>query len=107
MNKPFEVQIDLEDPLVALAAGCSHTLGLGQSGMVYVWGSNKEGQLGLGAEGEESLFVPTPLMNFWSMEFLKNLHNGISVCKIFIAGFTKLERTLCRGLLYWEIDESN
>ena len=58
---------------MALAAGCSHTLGLGQSGMVYVWGSNKEGQLGLGAEGEESLFVPTPLMNFWSMEFLKKL----------------------------------
>ena len=64
VNKPFEVQIDLEDPIVALAAGSSHTLALGQSGTVYVWGSNKEGQLGLGAEGEESLFVPTPLLAF-------------------------------------------
>lgn len=64
MNKPQEVQIDLEDPVVALAAGCSHSLALGKSGTVYVWGSNKEGQLGLGADGEESLFSPTPLTAF-------------------------------------------
>lgn len=64
VNKPFEVQIDLEDPMIAIASGSSHTLALGQSGTVYVWGSNKEGQLGLGAEGEESLFVPTPLLAF-------------------------------------------
>ena len=29
-----------------LTSGSSHTLALGQSGTVYVWGSNKEGQLG-------------------------------------------------------------
>ena len=95
MNKPFEVQIDLEDPLVALAAGCSHTLGLGQSGMVYVWGSNKEGQLGLGAEGEESLFVPTPLMTFWSMEFLKAIYYRLNMpikCKIcYVAKYVEVK----------------
>ena len=50
-----------DDVIVALDAGSVHNLALGQSGSVYVWGSNKEGQLGLGAEGEESLFAPTKL----------------------------------------------
>ena len=64
VNKPTEVQIDLEDPFISVAAGSSHSVGLGTSGTVYVWGSNKVGQLGLGADGEESLFVPTPLTAF-------------------------------------------
>ena len=34
--------------IVALEAGSVHNVALGQSGSVYVWGSNKEGQLGLG-----------------------------------------------------------
>ena len=62
-NRPMQVtssQIE-DDVIVALDAGSVHNLALGQSGSVYVWGSNKEGQLGLGAEGEESLFAPTKL----------------------------------------------
>ena len=65
VNVPTLVQFSFEmDAIVGLEAGNSHTLALGQTGAVYVWGSNKEGQLGLGAEGEESLFVPTKLTAF-------------------------------------------
>ena len=65
VNVPTLVQFSFEmDAIVGLEAGNSHTLALGQTGAVYVWGSNKEGQLGLGAEGEESLFVPTKLSAF-------------------------------------------
>ena len=63
-NRPLKIQASsIEDDLiVALDAGSVHNVALGQSGSIYVWGSNKEGQLGLGAEGEESLFTPTKLI---------------------------------------------
>ena len=63
-NRPLKIQSSLieDDLIVALDAGSVHNVALGQSGSIYVWGSNKEGQLGLGAEGEESLFTPTKLI---------------------------------------------
>ena len=46
--------VDLSnDPIIKLAAGSTHSVALTKSGIVYVWGSNKEGQLGLGDEAEE------------------------------------------------------
>ena len=63
-NRPLKIQSSTieDDLIVALDAGSVHNVALGQSGSIYVWGSNKEGQLGLGAEGEESLFTPTKLI---------------------------------------------
>ena len=43
----------IKDPIIKLAAGSTHSVALTKSGIVYVWGSNKEGQLGLGDEAEE------------------------------------------------------
>ena len=43
----------VNDPIIKLAAGSTHSVALTKSGTVYVWGSNKEGQLGLGDEAEE------------------------------------------------------
>ena len=43
----------INDPIIKLAAGSTHSVALTKSGIVYVWGSNKEGQLGLGDEAEE------------------------------------------------------
>ena len=40
-----------------------HSVALTQSGIVYVWGSNKEGQLGLGDEAEEISYSPE-MLNF-------------------------------------------
>lgn len=39
--------------LQAIACGDSHTAALTGSGAVWIWGSNEEGQLGLGEEVEE------------------------------------------------------
>ena len=38
-----------------------HSVALTRSGAVYVWGSNKEGQLGLGDEAEEISYSPEML----------------------------------------------
>ena len=35
-----------------------HSIALTKSGSIYVWGSNKEGQLGLGDEAEEISYTP-------------------------------------------------
>ena len=48
----------LEDPITKLAAGSMHSVALTKSGSVYVWGSNKECQLGLGDEAEENSYTP-------------------------------------------------
>jgi X-linked retinitis pigmentosa GTPase regulator len=45
-----------KDPIKKLAAGSMHSVALTHSGNVYVWGSNKEGQLGLGDEAEETSY---------------------------------------------------
>lgn len=64
-NKPLEIDpAAIEEPVLDLEAGSAHTIALGQSGAVYVWGSNKEGQLGLGADGEETIYVPHKLISF-------------------------------------------
>ena len=48
----------IDDPIIKLAAGSMHSVALTKSGSVYVWGSNKEGQLGLGDEAEEVSYTP-------------------------------------------------
>ena len=47
--------------VVQLAAGASHSMALTAEGKVFVWGSNTEGQLGLGGESEETVHCPTQL----------------------------------------------
>ena len=48
-DSPMEVAGFHED-VVRLAAGSMHSMALTRSGRVWVWGSNKEGQLGLGGD---------------------------------------------------------
>uniref|UniRef100_A0A1B6DZ80 RCC1-like domain-containing protein n=1 Tax=Clastoptera arizonana TaxID=38151 RepID=A0A1B6DZ80_9HEMI len=43
-----------------LAAGCNHSVALTNKGQVYVWGSNADGQLGLGPD-VKSVSMPTVL----------------------------------------------
>ena len=47
--------------VVQLAAGAGHSLARTGRGEVWVWGSNTEGQLGLGEDSEETVFSPTLL----------------------------------------------
>ena len=47
----------IDDPIIKLASGSMHSVALTKSGSVYVWGSNKEGQLGLGDEAEETSYA--------------------------------------------------
>ena len=51
----------VEDPISKLACGSMHSVALAESGSVFVWGSNKEGQLGLGDEAEEVYYSPEKL----------------------------------------------
>ncbi len=45
-----------------LSAGSAHTLALcPTTARVLVWGANTEGQLGLGADAEETVYLPTVL----------------------------------------------
>ncbi|XP_042223530.1 X-linked retinitis pigmentosa GTPase regulator-like isoform X2 [Homarus americanus] len=62
----FPVKVlDLEAPAVAVAAGCFHSLVLTESGELYIWGSNSEGQLGLDVDEQLTpalLTLPDPLI---------------------------------------------
>ena len=49
----------VEGGVSKLAAGAGHSLALGEDGRVWSWGSNTEGQLGLGEESEETVYSPT------------------------------------------------
>ncbi|XP_063598424.1 X-linked retinitis pigmentosa GTPase regulator-like [Penaeus indicus] len=50
--------MSLENPPIAVAAGSAHSVVLADTGELYVWGSNTEGQLGLDSE---EVFMPTLL----------------------------------------------
>ena len=45
-----KIEAEEDEDIVALAAGSMHSLALTKSGRVWAWGSNKEGQLGVGDE---------------------------------------------------------
>ncbi|XP_078541321.1 putative E3 ubiquitin-protein ligase HERC1 isoform X2 [Lissotriton helveticus] len=47
-NRPQQVPVLLGIFIEDIAVGAEHTLGLSSAGDVYAWGSNSEGQLGLG-----------------------------------------------------------
>eukprot|EP00090_Calanus_glacialis_P018965 TRINITY_DN29288_c0_g1_i1.p1 TRINITY_DN29288_c0_g1~~TRINITY_DN29288_c0_g1_i1.p1 ORF type:complete len:689 (-),score=225.92 TRINITY_DN29288_c0_g1_i1:63-2129(-) len=51
----------IEGKIAKVSAGTTHSLALTDRGQVWVWGSNTEGQLGLGEEGEENVFQPVLL----------------------------------------------
>ena len=51
----------LPTDVVQLAAGAGHSLARTGRGEVWVWGSNTEGQLGLGEDSEETVFSPSLL----------------------------------------------
>ncbi|XP_059096625.1 X-linked retinitis pigmentosa GTPase regulator-like [Tigriopus californicus] len=62
-NRPLEITNEvIKEEVAQLAAGFSHTMALGQdSGQVYVWGNNVDGQLGLGEDAPETFYEPTLL----------------------------------------------
>eukprot|EP01134_Creolimax_fragrantissima_P005162 CFRG5162T1 len=49
---------DITDPVVSISAGLRHVCVCTRKGLVYVWGSGRQGQLGLG-EGVTQLSTPT------------------------------------------------
>lgn len=58
---PVPVEVKLQDPIVAVAAGDYHTLALTHSGEVWAWGSNDKGQLGIGDSIHELPATPRRL----------------------------------------------
>lgn len=56
--RPVEVQgLPEDDPVVQIAAGAAHSMALTASGKVYAWGSNSNGQLGIGSFTDSSVPV--------------------------------------------------
>jgi alpha-tubulin suppressor-like RCC1 family protein len=72
-----------------LAAGASHTCGLGLNGVAYCWGENSEGQLGDGTiGGARSVPAPVAAANRFFQLTAGVLHN---------CGVAKNSRILCWG----------
>ncbi|CAH1799799.1 unnamed protein product [Owenia fusiformis] len=59
-NIPVEI-IGIDYDIKQLSAGTDHCCALTDSGEVYVWGGNSEGQLGLGEVDDDVLTTPTLL----------------------------------------------
>jgi len=56
---PVHVQ-GLNDDIVAISAGGSHTVALDSNGRVWAWGANHDGQLGNGPSWDWEDYSPTP-----------------------------------------------
>ena len=48
---PVQENGELSKPIVQIACGRSHVMALNSDGHIFVWGSNDNGQLGLGKLG--------------------------------------------------------
>ena len=48
--------------VTAIAAGCFHSLAVGQNGTVWVWGNNDYGQLGDGTTTRRNPPIPLPAL---------------------------------------------
>nr|XP_012226245.1 PREDICTED: RCC1 and BTB domain-containing protein 2-like [Linepithema humile] len=56
--KPMKIMIDV--PIAKVECGTDHTLALSWEGLLYVWGKNHHGQLGIG-NCVNYVFYPTPI----------------------------------------------
>lgn len=62
--------------IIAVAAANKHTVAVAESGEVYTWGCNKEGQLGYGTSNSASNYTPR------MVEYLKGkVFRGVSAAK--------------------------
>jgi alpha-tubulin suppressor-like RCC1 family protein len=63
-NTPLFAQVNQHSspPIRAIAAGSDHSLALDSAGVVWAWGSNDSGQLGLGS-GESFITVASPILS--------------------------------------------
>lgn len=69
------VAIDIDEPVVDVQCGRAHTLALTKSGRLWVWGSNRHGQLGL--EDTKQVYpVPVPLTRFDRVAQILATENG-------------------------------
>ncbi|XP_029923261.1 probable E3 ubiquitin-protein ligase HERC6 [Myripristis murdjan] len=87
-QRPRAVPIPLLTPVIQVACGDSHSLALTKGGLVFSWGLNSHGQLGL---GKEVSLQPTP-------ELVLSL-TGVAVTQISAGGSHTLILTL-PGLVY-------
>ena len=75
--KPSCVKVLKPDKVVAVACGKSHTVVAMASGRLWAFGSNSEGQLGIGREETaESVNVPTLVQFSYDMEAVVELEAG-------------------------------
>lgn len=66
----------LKQRIIAVAAANKHSAAVADTGEVFTWGSNKEGQLGYGTSNSASNCIPR------MVEYLKGkVFKGISVAK--------------------------
>lgn len=73
----------LKSKIVAVAAGNKHTVVASDSGEVFTWGCNKEGQLGYGTSNSASNYTPR------LVEYLKG--------KVFVAVAAAKYHTIALG----------
>ena len=69
-------KVDSDVHFISLSCGTYHTLGIGNDGVVYSWGSNFHGQLGVGSK--ENKYVPTIVKDALSTEFITKVCCGLN-----------------------------
>jgi len=66
---PTRLQLQPEKRFVHVAAGAMHSLALTDSGVLYAWGSNDYGQLGIGSQEIQTKPVPVMADVRWASAF--------------------------------------
>ena len=75
MNLPTELPGLEEYKIIQLACGACHVIALDQNGAVLVWGSNANGQLGIGADKKGAIVTPTRISSIYNLPIGKNFFN--------------------------------
>lgn len=82
------------EQIIQVCAGCTHTIALTASGVVYAWGRNEKGQLGMGSD-----YLDMHSME-WEPQLLpKSLFDNQKVVKI-AAGKDRCAAITSTGILY-------
>ena len=59
--------------VIQLSCGTHHSIAMKSDGLIYGWGRNKYGQIGVGKDGEKTISTPVLLKSFNNIE-IKSVH---------------------------------
>ena len=74
--KPQLIAFPQNETLIQISCGLNHTLGLTSKGVLYGWGRNQSGEVGVGRDKGIEILSPTKLSPFSGKSFVKSVYTS-------------------------------